>query len=53
MDTVIDCTGYRHNFPFLEENLIQINHKGKVVEPIWMYVVHMLHPTTLFFLGRE
>jgi len=37
-DSIILCTGYRHNFPFLHSDL-QL--KPKAINPIWMEDVWM------------
>ncbi|XP_060070493.1 flavin-containing monooxygenase 5-like [Ylistrum balloti] len=48
VDVLLFCTGYSYNFPFLSDDVINVN--GNKVMPLYKHVVNVKHPN-LFFVG--
>ncbi|XP_014291635.1 senecionine N-oxygenase [Halyomorpha halys] len=47
VDAILYCTGYKYNFPFLDENCgIQIN--NNYISPLYKQVFSITHPTMVF-----
>ncbi|XP_060070492.1 dimethylaniline monooxygenase [N-oxide-forming] 2-like [Ylistrum balloti] len=46
VDVLLFCTGYSYNFPFLSDDVINVN--GNKVMPLYKHVVHVNHPNLLF-----
>ncbi|KAG5187668.1 hypothetical protein JKP88DRAFT_353660 [Tribonema minus] len=52
VDTVVLCTGYEYNFPFLEQvkEELPLRWDNKAVSPLYKHLFHAYHPT-LCFIG--
>ncbi|KAK3083147.1 hypothetical protein FSP39_015080 [Pinctada imbricata] len=47
VDAVVFCTGYRYSFPFLKNDVIQINDER--ITPIYKHMIHIKYPSLIFF----
>ncbi|OWF43727.1 dimethylaniline monooxygenase [N-oxide-forming] 4-like [Mizuhopecten yessoensis] len=50
VDVLLFCTGYRYNFPFLSDDVININITDNRVMPLYKHVVNIKYQN-LFFVG--
>lgn len=48
---VIYCTGYRYSFPFLDNNILQVKHEGKMVSLLFEHVAHKDYLDSFFVIG--
>ena len=46
IDALICCTGFKFNFPFLQQGLVKIEHER--VMPLYKHMVHIEHPSLIF-----
>uniref|UniRef100_A0A914ECF3 Flavin-containing monooxygenase n=1 Tax=Acrobeloides nanus TaxID=290746 RepID=A0A914ECF3_9BILA len=51
LDTVIYCTGYKFDFPFLDPNIIKVKVNGKLVSPLFEHVAHRDYLDSFFIIG--
>ena len=51
VDTIVYCTGYTREFPFLSNKLqpVSITADGQEVSSCFMFTAHKAHPNSLFF----
>ncbi|KAK3083174.1 hypothetical protein FSP39_015743 [Pinctada imbricata] len=47
VDVVLFCTGYRYSYPFLKNDIIQINDER--ITPIYKHMIHIKYPSLIFF----
>ncbi|KAK3082842.1 hypothetical protein FSP39_006824 [Pinctada imbricata] len=47
VDVVMFCTGYRYSYPFLKNDIIQVNDER--ITPIYKHMIHIKYPSLIFF----
>ncbi|CAG7825857.1 unnamed protein product [Allacma fusca] len=47
-DVLLLCTGYKYDFPFLDQQCGVIVEKGKQVTPLYKHMIHTKYPTLCF-----
>lgn len=51
LDVIIFCTGYKYTVPFFHSDIVEPKENGKYLSPLYLHMISIKFPTSLFFLG--